>query len=533
MSDTIADTQARFEAFITETFPEADVAPGSVLSELLIKLSAAVHNEISNDITDLSSSGSVADALASTTDTYNPVIDKIASNYNVTRNQGKQSTGKIRVYIARSRNLSLKAGVQFIQPTLNLIYDLAADMSISPTADTADGETQLFQLNNQYYFIAPVIADSVGSQYQVSDKTKFSVATDSSVGDFVMAEAYGNFTSGLPLETDKQLISRLKSGLSNKGLLSEQSILANLQTRDLSVQALTIVGAADSEMSRSKQNAFGISTLGMADVYVRTSIGPETIAVTKTATKVDTGSWQFVLDHNDVAGFYRILSVLPVGSSALGSQEITNQTFGYSITDFARANVINNTNEARFTQYQTCTVTFNYVESPLVDVGNQQDFTVVVYYQPNIAAIQNIFLDDTERIACADYLVKAVLPCFVSLNLKLFKQFSTDTLPVDKIKQDIFNYINTIPFGESLYISKIVDICHDYSIKRVDLPVTVDGEILCVDGTTLSISSTDVLDIPTNLTKGVTKNTTQFFIDYYTVGSDNTNLTDNIGIEVI
>jgi hypothetical protein len=122
----------------------------------------------------------------------------------------------------------------------------------------------------------------------------------------------------------------------------------------------------------------------------------------------------------------------------------------------------------------------------------------------------------------------------VSLNLALFKINPTDTeasINIPQMKQDIFNYVNTIPFGESLYASKIVEICHNYPIKRVDLPISMSGLIYGVDGSTQLISNSDVLTIPTNLTAGVTPKTTAYFIDY--VGQNlSGNSVDNIGISL-
>ena len=147
------------------------------------------------------------------------------------------------------------------------------------------------------------------------------------------------------------------------------------------------------------------------------------------------------------------------------------------------------------------------------------------------ADIQNIFLSSTERIICADYLVKSALPCYVSMRLKLHRKNNSITLPIESIKQDIFNYVNSIPFGESLYVSHIIDICHKYDVKYVELPLVVNGEIYTNAGTTISISDSDILAIPTKLSSGVSSKTTAFFIDYFSLQTPN-KLTDSIGIDV-
>jgi hypothetical protein len=93
-------------------------------------------------------------------------------------------------------------------------------------------------------------------------------------------------------------------------------------------------------------------------------------------------------------------------------------------------------------------------------------------------------------------------------------------------------YVNSIPFGEELQASSIVDICHNYNIKRVDLPIEMTGVILCPDGSTITLVDNDVLTIPTVLDKGVTPKTALYFIDYYRVVAGVVNPIDNIGLSI-
>jgi hypothetical protein len=124
----------------------------------------------------------------------------------------------------------------------------------------------------------------------------------------------------------------------------------------------------------------------------------------------------------------------------------------------------------------------------------------------------------------------------VSLEITLIKKRSIDTfesLNLQQLKKDIFHYVNSIPFGEDLQASSIVDLCHNYNIKRVDLPISMSGKILCSDGSTISLADNDVLTIPYNIAKGVTPKTTQYFIDYYRIENGVAHPIDNIGITLV
>jgi hypothetical protein len=530
MSETVLQTKEKLDAFIKETNPTADIGPGTVLSELLSKGGATLQNPIKNDISALASSNTVAAALSSATDTYNPIIDNIASNYGTARNQGKKSIGKLKITVFKNRNFAISNGFVFYNPVLKLNYLVTSAVSVVPTVKDPASEVQLFSENGLFYFILPVEAAQVGSQYQVSDQANFSLGATNTLPNFVNAKAYGNFVSGLPIETDKQLIARFQSSLTNKTLLTSKSILARLKDLYPNTQAISVIGAGDMEMNRDKQNLFGISTLGMTDVYVRTTFGPETRLITKEATKTG-NTWSFTLGAGEFSGFYRVVSVIPSGKQLIGSI-IHSETFSYSTVGLTKKNQLNNATEARFTKYQTCTVSFAYDGT----TETTATFDVLLAGQPDITEIQDIFLSSAERIACADYLIKSAIPCYVTVNLKVHKKTNLTVLPIENIKQDIYNYINSKNFQDDVNVSEIIDICHNYDIRNVELPVTLTGDIYTNQSTVLTITDKDVLAIPTNLDLGVSKNTTIFMIDYFkssaSSASNLSSFTDAISIEV-
>jgi hypothetical protein len=544
MAEILQETVDRLTTFISENYSEADVAPGSVLSELLIKLAAAVQNQQYNYIDSLSQGRAISQILQNETDSYLPIVDLIASNYNTSRSEGKRVTGNIKVTISSPNTYSFVDNLTFIQPALGLRYVVTAAFDIEEEPDLTNGELKLYEKNGTYYFILPVVAEDVGTEYQVSSGTVFSVVEPFFINNFVKAEAYGNFTSGAPIDTDKQLVAKFRQTLGSSRFESSAGIANRIKQQYPSFQTLSVVGANDPEMLRSKQNVLGISTFGKSDVYVRTSMGPELKTAVVTGKKLQNGKWVIELDNSFCSGFYRLSSILPVVDdiSISGTLLTSNITYGYRQFIGTRNNEINNALEARFSKYQTARIEFIYNETPNLSVAPGQpiptkEFEITAIYQPYIEEIQNLLISDNERFACADYLVKAVLPCFVSLEIPVVKKQSTDTydsLELNKLKQDIFTYINTIPFGEDLYASRIIDLCHNYDIARVDLPVILKGDIFCNDGSIITITDTDYLSIPTNINKGVSKMTTLYFTDYYRFDqSDELETVDNIGIKLI
>lgn len=536
MAETTQDTVNRLAAFISQNYTDIETSPGSVISELLIKLAAVVHNEQYNKILELSQGAAISTALATTDETYSAVMDNIASNYNTYRSTGTSVKGRLKITVADDNSYNLINGTIFIQPALGLSYTLIENARVSPNPTAAINEIMLHQSpGGLYHFFLDVEATAPGPEYQVSSGTSFVLSSEFFIRDLVKIEAYGNFSSGTAIETDKQLVAKIKSNIGNSRLESASGIANKFKEIFPGFQYLSVCGANDAEMVRDKQNCFGLSTFGKADVYVRSGLGPEVKQISKRAKKLADGVWELILDNSDIPGFYSVQAIIPKtpNISLAGTLHVQSTDFEIQFYQGQRKNEILRVDDARFTKYQKARIVFNYTDSPAIAVNAYADFEVHALYQPNILEMQDILLDDETRLACADYLVKAVIPCMVSLNIGLIKKRVTDTydsLRLAELKKDIFNYINTIPFGTELHASNIIDLCHNYDIRRVDLPIKMSGVILCPDNSIISIDDTDVLTIPYNLPKGVTPKTTAYFIDYYRIDGATSNPIDNIGI---
>jgi hypothetical protein len=291
-----------------------------------------------------------------------------------------------------------------------------------------------------------------------------------------------------------------------------------LKDRYPNFKSVSIRSSGDPEEIRGQDNPLGITIPGMVDVYVRMSYALSTTSVLINGSRIVGGpnnnKWQVVIPADKVPGFYKVLSIVKSASSDSGTESFSSVSYSYDSTQYERKNNVTTTEQARFSKYQTCTVIFDYPDT----TSSTLDFDVTFLYQPQISEVQDLFLNDKERVPCADYLVKGVVPCNTSIKLKLVKKNSLDTIDVTAIKSDIFNYVNGLPIGESISASKIVDICHNYNIKRVDLPVVMNGSILVPYSNkdeVVYISGTDTLEIPDLPEKGITPFTTTFFINYF------------------
>lgn len=523
---TSEELKTKLELLLKESNPNADFSPGSVLSELVGKLTAIAQLDLRNEVSELGASSTVKQALDAVEDTYNPIIDKLASNYDTYRNEGKKSVGRIKVFVSQNKTYFVPKGLTFTQPNLLFNYVTTKAYTVSGASNS---DLVLKAEGAAFYFIAPVEAVEAGLDNNVASGTKFTISNNDILPELVDAEAYGAFSSGQSRETDRELITRFKVGLATKNLISPFAINAVLKELYLGFKSAAVIGIRDPEMKRASKNIFGIATPGKADVYVRSSVALATAQVTLTGTRItsgpDTDRWKINITATAAPGFYRVLSIIASKGNLIGTETFHRVTYGMDTSPYTHSNELAVAQDARFTRYQTCEVIFDHDSA-----ADTADFDVTMLTQPDLSAIQDLFIGGSSRIPCADYLVKAVVPCEVSVFLKLVKRPGANSIPVNNIKADIFSYINNIEIGEELDVSHIIDICHNYDIKRVELPAVVRGRIVVPYSTTdeyVNLTGTDSLVIEDNLAKGISKKNTAFFASYY--GGDGR---ETIGIEV-
>ena len=522
MSETIQQTISRITSFIQANAPTVDLSPGSVFSELLVNLEGQVQNQLFSDIDDISAVQAISTALSALGDTYSPVIDAIASNYNVYRNQGTASTGTIQIFVSNFTNYNVASGVSFTQPTLGYVYTTSSSTSVL--------SSQLIAQNGTYYFFVPVTAQTTGQVTAISNGTQFIPNNPSQIPGFVSAQAFGAFTAGLNTETDKQLIARFRNGLGVNNLLSQNSITNQLETAYPLFQDAYVADIASPVNTRSLSNPLGIKIPGCVDVWVKDGITIPYVQVTVTDAVYNDGAWHLTIPNTAAPGFYRIVNV------TTSADPTTKLPFIYLYTyNSSSPNLINTVEDARFSCQQGAVITSTGSSWPSY-TGSAVSFVVTVLAVPDLFSMQALFLNDANRIPCADYLVKGIVPCMVSMSISLIRNNPGDAINLAGLQSDIFNYVNGLSVGQPVAVSQIVKLCHNYNIARVDLPIILNGTILAptfqlnsdetaATDNNIIISGTDYLQIPDLPSLGVIPQNTMFFVSYYnSSGQSNINI---------
>lgn len=514
---------------LQDYLPGVDFSPGSTLHSIVVRALAMVYLVSRQEWEQVRQTQSLKAVLANPGLSSNDVVDAILSNLQVTRRSGTYATGKIKVTFSRfisftlptSSRFSSAEGLQFV-PLQN--YRLT-DSPQEPQDLQIYGAT-----TDQPYVLIPVRAVSKGVAYKLGGGTQFSI--NPTVPSMVLATAFGNFEGGSDDETNEDLIARLPEAMAVKNLSSRLSIQSTIKDLFPEVSDVNVIGSYDLAMSRNSHNIFNFKQGGFADIYFRTAAGILTGSAVVPATLVDIdegvsparATYRIDLGRDSFPGHYFVRAVRPV-SSALGSYLIKSETKGRDVTvddsldaTLVQGNLIPKDVEAVYSRYQTNAILFEieYDETLGTVVTDQFEDTisvsVEVAYLPLVKEIQNRILDRSTGIILADYLVKAAIPCLVSIPGITVEASSSGVVP--DVRSAIYNYINGLKIGETLKIDELVLRVREVAgVTAVRLPVKVTGDIYTPGGGILLLREEGNVVVPNRPDLYVTPSNTAFFIE--------------------
>jgi hypothetical protein len=347
---------------------------------------------------------------------------------------------------------------------------------------------------------------------------------------FVDAYAESDFTQGVSQESTPELLARMELGIAAKAVSDRVSTVSLLQQNFPALQDVSLIGFGDAEMFRDRSNLFGESTGGKTDVYIRTRSTPLVTHVVKSAVLVSKSQrlWQLNFTRDEFPGMYRVESVLPENSLAVGSFEVVSDTRSLDTSDIPGEFIPRVVSAAggNYTRYQTAAITFRDTltdTSELLEGISRQDYDVAVSAMPELAEIQTFVASRERRAPGTDYAVRAAIPCFVSCGLVVYYRREYGAPDVEAIRDRVTDTVNALKFSEPrLSVSLIVNTVHSIIGQNgyVDLPVDLRGVLRLPGGSTLAVSDTDALVIPEYPELGVSRRTVAFFLSREQVSID-------------
>lgn len=523
---TLATNEAYLVAFIQELYPNIDLSPSSAIYQLVVRPAAIYQTFNQQNATRLQQSNSLLVVNANPSQADEGTLDNLLSNYLITRQAGNPGSGQAQILLNTNVYTPIPDSVVFtangltFKPTRSFAGVTSIDQVISTDKKLI---TQVD--TNVWAFVIDLVANDNGTGGNISKDTTFT--TSSVLPQISGASAYTDFSGGADTETNEQLLARLNQGISNASLGNRQSIRALILNTYPSVRDISIIGAADVEMRRDQHNTLGVSSFGKSDIYLRTNALPITSTVVKTATLQDstTKVWSITFTRDEIPAAYTIRKVYT--SASPSPLTITSITRGVDTTSIAGVDFTPAMQgaESVFTRYQTLTVLFTY-NSGSHSNGDTLNFNVDVMGMPNIDSINDFVISRQYRHTSGDYLVKASIPCLVSVSINIILGPGDATPDSGAIKSAIANAVNALDFqSNTLSVDTIIGAVRPLLTgrTRISLPVDLRGEIITpavsiVPGDprlsgSIFLFDPQRLSIPTVAASMVSPRTVSFYLD--------------------
>jgi len=509
---------------MTEQQPSLQFQRG-VLHDLLAYFGAIQGAKNSEEMRRLRESQSLLAVSADPSLADADTVDRIASNFLVSRKAGTQATGEVVVVVDSLVSATVSAGAVFEANGQQFLADTAVTARTSAALVLAPSDVLLQKRSDgTYAFNVPVTAAVVGPAGQLAEGAP--LVLQKPFAHYQQAYAAADFIGGMSAETNAELIERFRYGISAKAMSGRSHMSAALreQLGFEDTVADSLIGAGDIEMQRDRHTIWPSSFGGRVDWYIRTQTEPRTATITKTATlieKLATGHsiWQFELGRDEFPGLYRVDKVARLDSTGGAGYEIQLDARSADLSplpDFDVLPDIVTAEEARFSRFQATVIQFKDTDidtTGMTPHSATADYAVTVTAMGGIAAAQKYASRRDVRNAAGDCLVKAPIPCFVSLSLSL----DMDPLQVGfdeaGLISAVMEFVNRTGFHGQLYSSAILDIAHNYLTGRSAVGgISMSGKIHLPNGSTYALADSIMLQIPDLPQHMVSARTTVFIL---------------------
>lgn len=516
---------ALFTQMVQEKYPNIELSRG-VFHDLVLYFTSALNATVQENIERVLQSNSLLAITADPTLADETVVDKILSNYNVSRTDGNAAIGEVVVVtnsLATTRisdSTLLSANSATFVPTRTFTGILPGQAASDP------GDRTLLPVGNgQYAFTITVRSTVVGKLGNIPRGTK--LIPNSAPSNVSSIYAAADFSDGLDPLTNEEYIAKLPEGLAAKTIGGRRSFSATIRAQEefKNIRHLSVVGYGDPEQRRDQHSLIPISGGGRVDIYAQTNATAQRTDNLLTATYVGPVSpteelagtiWRVIINKDTAPGFYDIARVAKIDDDENSGYEIINVTRGYNFSGLDYAPDIANMEEAEFTRYKTTTFDFIDVDTKPSDLAPNQTtatYAVTTRQMPLISQLQDFISSRDVRCRAADVVVKAAVPCFTTISFKVLKTANELDPDFDAIKAAIVEAVAGIGFGGQLNASTISNAVYQFltgnqAVSSIDM----FGKILRPDGAVAYLRDFSKLVIPNDPERLVSPKTTVFLV---------------------
>lgn len=531
LDQTTIDTAYDYAAqLMAEKQPNIEARRG-VLGSLVTGLEAIMGAAYRTEASRLRRSQSLKAITEDPALADNDLVDNVISTVGLARRPAAAATGEVTIVLDSLVAVTISAGAVFTangkEFTSNATY--AARTAAANVLEDTDRLIQQISAD-RYAFTIYATASETGAESLLKKDTL--MVPSSAPSGFVTAYATSDFTGAENAQTNEELMAIMAQGLAARTYSNRYNINAMIRLARppyaetynadfATISALSIVGMGDVEMQRDQHWLFPVSGGGRSDVYLRSQALPQAKALTKTATLVEIttngGIWQFSLGRDEVPGFYRVSKILVSGSAVTDSgYEVVADARGLDLTGDIYIPDLATAAEGAYSRYQTTTIRFLDTDTNTTDLtpGETQAYDITVEAMPLVSELQAYLGDRDVGSPLGDVLVRAAVPCYLSLSCTVQRRRGDVTVDTTSIANALAAYVNATGFTGRLYASDLLGIItpllpSNTSVGALDM----FGRILQPNQAWAYVRSSELLILPDNASNGVTARTTVFFLD--------------------
>lgn len=526
--ELVAQLHAEFSQLVQERHPEIELTSG-VFHDLVAYFAGGVAGAwVQTEVDRLVRSGSLLEISTDPALADDELVDRVLSNYRVSRKQGAAARGEISIVVSADTTVVIPSGLTFTASGATFTVDSAFTAKPSATTETLTETERILQPlgNGSYSFSVDATAAAVGAAGNIRRGTQ--LTPDAPPQNYVTAAAATDFLGGADTELNAALLRRLQEGVAAKVLQGRVNITALLREQVLfeDLHSCSIVGFGNAEMTRDQHSILPISCGGRVDIYARSAALPQTITLTKEATLVDVtaagGIWQFSMLADDAPGFYEVTQIAKLTDAVdVSGFPVLSDVRGLDLPAGEFAPDLIGV-EGVYSKYQTAVIRFVDNETSTADLtvgSSKATYRVAVAAMPLIAELQDFCNNADVRSLSNDIAVKAAVPCFLTLNFDIHTATGATAPDSAAILADLETEINNLGFPGQLHASLVTDIVHRHLRERQAVGrLVMHGRIRQPDGEQKIIRATDVLQIPDTPGALVTGRTTAFLLDKADIG---------------
>lgn len=338
-SDEMKEAELITTQILQAKYPDLDLREGTGARDLTIRPAATLLAMINKALVHYFSNNTIKEVSDTTPQ---ETVDRIMSNWFLTRKTGTKAVINARLYFARQKAIALSTDVYFSPDNL-LKYFPSTTISVSSGALTFDSN------NNEYYYDVDFTAEGEGANYNISSGSLLYFSNFDPF--FLHAEINFLKTTAIATESNTEFITRANTAISTRNLINGRSITSKMLEDFPLLGGVTAIGMSDPEMIRDYITAYVplltppytyIHIGGCVDVYSRVPLASGIVQYTADGTgKIQIGGAVYKFKRSAISGsaisdslpFYLTKTVTTLTRSSTTATVTTSTNHGFSTGD--------------------------------------------------------------------------------------------------------------------------------------------------------------------------------------------------------